>query len=164
MPESPHTSPVLLGDFIQPRFPFARLFSVLVMDNALVFAKNGTGSPNAAGTLKSSLGGSTPTALIASALGRLWDSLTGQRRSRKTVQLASQRLQAIVAADPLNFCLPFDTVERIEFHGPNFAGEVNCIIHTGVVRKFRLDRQSEATTLNMVQTLSRCLGDKVVRT
>lgn len=158
----PATPPTVLGNFLQPGFPFAKVFSVLLMDGVMVFAKSGSGGANAAGTLRASLGGSTPAALVAGAIGALVDAQTAESRAQKTAFLGGQAAQDILAADKRNFLIAFDAVKRVEVKGPNFAGEVKVLIDADKMHTFRIDRQSRDSAARITATLSGFLPGKVV--
>lgn len=134
--------PVALANFVQPGFPFAKVFSVYFMDGQMVFAKVGSGGTNAAGTMRASLGGATPMAMIAGAIGGLLDSATEDRRLARSVQLADQRVAQLLDANRHNFALPLATVTRVELRGPNWFREVKVLISAESEHKFRIDKQS----------------------
>ena len=154
--------PTVLGNFLQPGFPFAKVFSVLFMNGGMVFAKTGSGGTNAAGTLRASLGGSSPVALIASAIGTLYDTKSQDSRSAKTGQLGGQAVQDIVAADKRNFFVPFTAVKQVQVKVPHFGGEVKVIIEADKTHKFRIDRQSKESAKRIVSGFNEFLPGKVL--
>lgn len=155
-------APTVLGNLLQPGFPFAKVFSLFFMENSLVFAKTGSGGTNAAGTMQGALGGFTPEAMISSAIGSLVDSGTAASRAGKTAEMASQNAAAIVASHKKNFLIPFDQVKSVEIKGPNFAGELKVIVEADKTHKFRIDRQSKESAKYVVDVFSQFLPGKVV--
>lgn len=153
--------PAVLGNFLQPGFPLAKVFSVFFMENSLVFAKTGSGGTNAAGTMAASLGGFNPTALIASGVGAIVDQHTDENRSDKTGQLAAFSAAEIVAENKRNFMIPFDAVKSVTINGPNFAGEVRVIITSDKSHKFRINKQSKDSADYIKQVFADFLPGKV---
>lgn len=155
--------PAVLGNFLQPGFPLAKVFSVFFMENSLVFAKTGSGGTNAAGTMAANLGGFNPTALIASGVGTLVDKHTGEKRSDKTGQLAAFSAAEIVAENKRNFMIPFDAVKSVAINGPNFAGEVRVIITAHKVHKFRINKQSKNSADYIERVFVDFLPGKIIK-
>lgn len=156
------TPPTVLCDFLKPGFPFAGVFSVFFVDGHLLFAMTGNTGTNAAGTLRGSLGSFTPSAMIAGAVGALWDTLTGNRRTAYTVQLGSQRVKDVIAADKHNYSIPLSSVRQVQIHGPNMFGELKIMIAADKVHKFRVDKQTEASAQTIAETFDRFLAGKVL--
>lgn len=153
--------PTVLGDLLQPGFPLAKVFTVFFMNDSLVFAKTGSGATNAAGTLAASLGGFTPSALIAKGIGTVIDQQTGGSRDNKSAELAAYSPEEIVAGHKRNFMIKFDDVKNIEIKGPNFAGEVKVIITADRVHKFRVDKQSKEAANYIKSVFNEFLPGKV---
>lgn len=155
--------PTVLGDFLQPGFPLAKVFTVFFMDNVLIFAKTGSGSTDAAGTMAASLGGFTPTALVAKGVGAVVDHLSEEKRSDKAAQLAAFSPEDVVASHKLNSMIPFDAVKTVEIKGPNFAGEVRVIITADKIHKFRINKQSKDSANYVESVFNDFLPGKVVK-
>ena len=154
-------SPIVLGDFIQPGFPFAKVFSVYFVDNQMVFARVGSGGTNAAGAMRASLGGSTPVAMIAGAIGALVDGETENSRSEKSSQLGSQKVDQMICADKHNFAVPFEAVSRVEIKGPNWFREVKVLIVADRQHKFRVDKQSQDSARTIFSIFQQFLPGKI---
>ncbi len=156
----PRTPVTVLMDFIQPGFPFARVYSVFFLERELVFSRTGLGGTNAAGTLRGSLGGWSPAALIAGALGALADMFRSDRRVEKTV--AAQRCIGEGEGETEDdFTLPYDSITRVEVRGPNFVREIKVILWAGEERRFRIDRQTEGDAQRIRQVFERFLPGRV---
>ena len=151
----------VLTNFLQPSFPFAKVYSVFFMDNALVFAKTGSGGTNSAGTMSAALGGFTPIALLARAIGTLFDSSSAQSRADKTGQLASQSATDIVDSNKMNFTIAFEAVKNVEIKGSNFGGELKVTIYADKSHKFRIDRQSNASAKYIIDTFNQFFPGRV---
>lgn len=154
-------APRVLGSFLQPGFPFAKVFTVYFLPDRLVFAKTGTGPTNAAGSMQSALGGFTAAALAAKAVGTLVDASSEASRSANSAALGGLSADEIVAAHKLNFQLPFDAIRSVTIKGPNFAGEVKVIVSADKDHKFRIDKQSKAAAKVIADAFRETLGNKV---
>lgn len=155
--------PTALGNFLQPGFPFAKIFTALFFHDRVVFAKSGSGATNAAGTMQASLGGFTPTALVAGAVGSIVDSVTSDKRAERAAGLAALDPEAIVASHKKNFMLPYGAVKSVEIKGPNFAGEVKVIIVADKTHKFRIDKQSKAAAKYIEEVFAEFFPGKITR-
>jgi hypothetical protein len=159
--ENTVAAPRVLGSFLQPGFPFAKVFTVYFLADRLVFAKTGTGPTNAGGTMQAALGGFTAAALAAKAVGTLVDASSEASRDANTAMLGGLSPDAIVAAHKLNFQLPFDAVRGVTIKGPNFAGEVKVVVTADREHKFRIDKQSKASAQVIIDAFRDTLGSKV---
>lgn len=155
--------PAVLGRFLQPGFPFAKIFSVFFMKDTLVFAKTGSGATNAAGVMLASLGGYNATSMVASAIGSVADQHSEKNRSEKSVQLAAYSPEEIVASHKRNFMIAFSDVKTVEIKGPNWGGEVTVIITADKAHKFRIDKQSKDSAKYMESVFQEFLPGKVKR-
>lgn len=157
----PPEQPVILDGLVQPSFPFARVFTLFILPDCLVFTKTGSFGTNAAGTMRASLGGYSSEAMVAGAIGVLADQYNDESRRSAASVLASFSPENMVAAHKRNFMVPIEKVESLEIRGPNFAGELRIILHAGVRRKFRMDRQSKASAKYVTDLFNRFLPGKV---
>lgn len=155
--------PTALGNFLQPGFPFAKVFTAFFFGDRVVFAKIGSFGTNAAGTMQASLGGFTPTALVAGAVGAIVDSASSGTRTRRAAGLAGLDPEAMVAAHKKNFAIPYGTVKSVEIKGPNFAGEVRVTITAEKAHKFRIDRQSKDAAKYLEGVFAEFFPGKVTR-
>ena len=135
----------VLDGFVQPSFPFARVFTLFFLPNCLVFTKTGSFGTNASGILRGSLGGYTPEAMVVGAIGTLFDQHNDESRRSEASALAAFSPENMVAAHKRNFMISYENVESVEIRGPNFGGELRIIVLAGGRHKFRMDRQSKAS-------------------
>ena len=155
--------PVVLDGLVQPSFPFARVFTLFFMHDCLVFTKTGSFGTNAAGTMKGSLGGFTPEAMVAGAIGTLVDQFNDQARKSEASELAAFSPEDMVAAHRRNFMISYDEVESVEIRGPNFARELRIIITArGDKHKFRIDKQSGSSAKYVTDLFLWFLPGKVI--
>lgn len=162
--KSQHTMlPTVLSGFLQPEFPAARVFTSIFLNNCLVFVKTGSFGTNMAGTMQATLGGYTPTGLIAKAIGSIVDFYNAESRAKKTSDIAGFSPENMVAAHKRNFMLLFDEIKSVEIKGPNFAGEVKVVVSAGKTHKFRIDRQSKESTKYIERVFNEFLPGKIVR-
>ncbi len=136
--------PTVLDGFIQPHFPFARVFTCLFLPDTMVFAKTGSIGANAGGIMRGTHVGYTLEAMVTGAIGTLVDVFTHQSRGANAVEIVAFSAENMVATYKRNFMLSYDDVENVEIKGPNFAGELRIVIYSTDTRhKFRIDRQSK---------------------
>jgi hypothetical protein len=123
-----------------------KVFTLLFFNNSVVFIKSGSFTTNSAGTMRAALGGYTGDGLIMGAIGTLVDDSNRKSRVNHAASLASLSPEQIVQVHKQNFLLLYDTIEKIEMKGPNFAGELKLSFYAnGKRHKFRLDKQSKST-------------------
>lgn len=155
--------PAVLDGLLQPGFPLATVFTAFLLEDTVVFAKSGSGGTNAAGTMSASLGGFTPAAMVAGAIGSVVDSQTADQRADKAAQMSAYSPEQLVAAHKRNFAIPFADVRSVEIAGPNFAGEVKVVVTAGKTHKFRVDKQSKEAAKYIADVFDDALPGKVVR-
>lgn len=155
--------PTVLGDFLQPGFPTAKVFSVFFLENKLVFTKTGSGGTDTAGKMRAGLGGFTSTAMIAGAIGTLVDSDSAKSRSDKASQMAALNADDMVKAHKLNFMLSYDNIKSVEIKGPNFAGELKVMVNADKTYKFRIDKQSKDSARYIEKIFNEYLPQKVIK-
>lgn len=153
--------PAVLDGLVQPSFPFARVFTLFFIHDYLVFTKTGSFGTNASGILRGSLGGYTPEAMVAGAIGTLLDQHNDEARRLEASALAGFSPENMVAAHKRNFMISYENVESIEIRGPNFAGELRIIVMAGGRHKFRIDKQSKASAKYVKDLFLRFLPGKV---
>jgi hypothetical protein len=154
--------PAILDGLIQPSFPFAKVFTCFFLYDCMVFAKTGSVSTNIAGTMRGYLGGYTPDAMVAGAIGTLVDAFNDDSRVSKAAEMAGFSPEAMVAAHKRNFMISYSEIESVEIKGPNFAREVRIIIQAGSRHKFRIDRQSKESANYIKKLFSEYLQGKVI--
>lgn len=155
--------PVILDGLVQPSFPFARVFTLFFLRDCLVFTKTGSFGTNAAGTMRGSLGGYSPEAMIAGAIGSLADQYNDEARRSEASKLTAFSPDNMVAAHKRNFKLMYEQVESVEIRGPNFARELRIIVMAGGERhKFRIDRQSASSAKYVTEVFNKFLPGKVI--
>lgn len=154
--------PVILDGLIQPSFPFARVFTLFFLPDCLVFTKTGSFGTNLSGTMRSSLGGFSPEAMVTGAIGALADQYNDSSRRAEASELAAFSPEKMVAAHKRNFMVPYDEVESLEIRGPNFAGEIRIIVNAVGRHKFRIDKQSKVSANYVTSLFNRFLPGKVV--
>jgi len=135
--------PTILDGLIQPHFPFARVFTCFFLKDCLVFTKTGGCGTNASGTMRSALGGFTPAAMLASAIGTIVDMFHDQSRASNAAGMAAFSPENMVASHKRNFMFSYCEIKSVEIKGPNIAGELKVIINADKTYKFRIDRQSK---------------------
>ena len=135
--------PTVIDGFIQPHFPFARVFTCFFFTDCLVFSKTGSGGTNTAGSMRSALGGYGTDAMITGGIGTIVDIVTSEKRGNKAAGLAAFSPEDMVAAHKRNFMLSYGAIQGVEMKGPNIAGELKVIITADKVHTFRIDRQSK---------------------
>ncbi len=155
--------PTVLDGFTQPGFPFAKIFTCFFFNNCVVFAKTGSFGINSSGTIRGVLGGFTPTALIAGAIGLIFDMRNDQRRSNRAMEMADFNPENMVYNHKLNFMLLYDEVENVEIKGPNFARELRIVVNASKIHKFRIDRQSKESAKYIERVFNEFLPGKVVK-
>jgi len=133
----------------------------MFFQDCVVFFKTGSFSANTSGTMQAALGGYTGAALIGSAIGAIVDSASADSRSKQAASMSALNPDDIVNAHKNNFKLSYSEIRNIEIKGPNFAGEVKVIVNFAKTEKFRIDRQSKATTKYLVETFSKFLPGKI---
>lgn len=155
--------PTILDGFIQPGFPFAKVFTCFFLDRFLVFTKTGSFGTHTAGTLRGSLGGYTPEAMVAGAIGSFVDSQSSQVRAAKAGQLAAFSPEEMLLAHKRNFLLAYDSIESVEIRGPNFVRELRITLIAANRHKFRLDHQSKESAKYIESVFNKFIPGKVVR-
>jgi len=155
--------PTVLDGFLQPSFPFAKVFTCFFLNNCMVFTKTGSFGTNAAGTMRGSLGGFTPAAMVAGAVGTLVDMHNDGSRAEKAAGMSAYSPENMVAAHKRNFMLPYGDVRNVELKGPNFAGEFKVIVYADKIHKFRIDRQSKASAQYIESVFNQFLPGKIIK-
>lgn len=154
--------PVVLDGLVQPSFPFARVFTLFFLSDYLVFTKTGSFGTNASGTMRGSLGGFTPEAMVAGAIGTLLDQHNDESRMSEASAIAGFSPEKMVAAHKRNFMISYENVESVEIRGPNFAGELRIIVMAGSRHKFRIDKQSKSSAKYVKDLFLRFLPGKII--
>ncbi len=160
-------APQVINGFVQPSFPFAKVFTFFFFSDSLVIAKTGSGSLNTAGIMKASLGGFTAAAMVAGAVGEVVDQNKATKQAdaagELVEQLTSDTPASIVAAHKLNFQLPYDLIKEVKIKGPNFAGELSFCITADKQHKFRMDKQSKESARIVIDAFEQYVPGKVTR-
>ena len=153
--------PVILDGLVQSSFLFARVFTLFFLQGYLVLTKTGSFGTNTYGSIRGSLGGFTPEAMVTGAIGTLADQLNEEGRRTRAFELAALSPDQMVAAHKRNFKISYEDVESVEIRGPNFAGELSIIVLAGGRYKFRMDRQSRVSAKNVKDLFLRYLQGKI---
>jgi hypothetical protein len=161
-PASNEKPPIVLDGFTQPGFP-VKVFTVFFMKDRMVFAKTGSWTTSAAGTMSASMGGSAGGRMQGYAIGTLMDHFSGKDREAKASMLAGFDPDMMVSADKANFQTLYSAVSMVEVKGPNFAGEVNVKVKAVREHKFRLDNQSKESLKYVLDVFQEFLPGKTVQ-
>ena len=129
--------PTPLVGFVQSGF-FAKVYTCFFFANCLVFAKSGSFNPDTAGSMQASLGGYTEEAMIAGAIGKIFDSFISRQRNRKAMEVNCTNPESVVAAHKNNFKLDYSDISGVEITKPGWVGETKIKINATDIYKFTM--------------------------
>lgn len=154
--------PTILDGLILPGF-LPKVFTSFFLKDCLVFVKTGSVNTDTSSGIRAFLGGSTSDALIMGALGSIVDARNREKRINKAASVAGWNPEDMVAAHKRNFMLPYNNINKIEFKGPNFAGELKIIVDADKTYKFRVNNQSKQSALYYEKIFNEFLPGKTFK-
>ena len=131
------TAPTPLVGFVKSGF-FAKVYDCFFFSNCLVFAKSGSFNPDTSGTIRASLGGYTREAMIAGAIGKLFDNFTGGQKTNRALEVDYMNPDSIVATHKSNFKLSYTAISGVEIIKPGWSGETKIKINATESCKFTM--------------------------
>jgi hypothetical protein len=132
-----NASPTPLVGFVQEGF-FVKVYTCFFFADCLVFAKSGSFNPDTSGTMRASLGGYTEEAMIAGAVGKLFDSFTSRERNRKAMEVNCMDPDSLVSAHKNNFKVKYADISKVEITKPGWAGETKIRVNATEAYKFTM--------------------------